>query len=733
MWTPRPVTDAFAVPAAESADRPRQCAKRLLKDGLLIVRGALPVASCDLLAAGARASRQTALARPRATWPEDFSLTIACPQHRHDLKLRLSDAGVADALHVILGGKAQLSSLLEHSVGADASVCELAVLSAACGATRQPWHRDTSPAAGRTILTAFVALQDTPGRRGATLMRPGTHRTGESPPAPSAEEDCVDGEAWAVELQQGDCCLMDSRLLHCGGAHVAPQLGERLLFYFSVLICGTTGQGSTLTLRRGYEHRFLLGSWRAWSAQSGMAIEDETQTRVDKLTNQGGEPVVRLSWMLATDSSEDDAAPWRGRAELLRHMGLAPAGLDLSTELSFEVPTRLAVEAAAALCADATDLYFAGFPAQWLPGPAASGSALTLLGPAAAARGKKLQLSDTLRPPQAVAKSSLDAAAALSDPSFGPKAAVLRAAEVSDRGLALAFTACLLRKGKVIHAGRGGLCWDAAVSIEMLDSLPGPMAEAAQELLAGLEELHSTIAKAWGMSEGAPSLRELRLAQGLLDSMLCEAFPGGEALLRQGRWEEAALTVGPLSFDVDAEDPLGAEKMLVLFIQGIPTEHWLRLPTAAPATVDASSPSDRWPPRWHEALPLGGGMSPHVLRCFRVLLASSSPAALALDSAPFAEPELAELDLLCLQTLLATLEQLEEAARQDAAAAASGSATSLPEQHAQALADYSRAQAKLLASNAEVLRQLLACAAARASEAQADESEQPPGKRLRSH
>ena len=111
--------------------------------------------------------------------------------------------------------------LLADLVPDGATITELASIIVRAGAREQGEHFDTEARFGdSTMTTAFIVLQDTAAELGALRVVPGTHAT------QTFAEDCQ--ERWpsssqVIEAKLGSATLMDSRLLHHGGAHTLWQ------------------------------------------------------------------------------------------------------------------------------------------------------------------------------------------------------------------------------------------------------------------------------------------------------------------------------------------------------------------------------------------------------------------------------------------------------------------------------------------------------------------------------
>ena len=133
-------------------------------------------------------------------------------------------------------GNGKLGSVLQSTIGDDATLYELAVLISEPGSPRQPVHPDNPFQENIPLLTCFVALQHINSQMGPTTFLPNTHTA-----AAHAEFDNVATRDAMLEkrpntnalLDAGDASLFDSRTLHCGGANDILEGGTRALLYVS--------------------------------------------------------------------------------------------------------------------------------------------------------------------------------------------------------------------------------------------------------------------------------------------------------------------------------------------------------------------------------------------------------------------------------------------------------------------------------------------------------------------
>jgi ectoine hydroxylase-related dioxygenase (phytanoyl-CoA dioxygenase family) len=210
-------------------------------EGLL--REALKESGCASTAETPDETNESAMCAARAHFGDVLS-----PPHRRDLKVLLDDA-----IRAVVGQALQvLAPMMEQVLTADAELTELACLISDPGASAQPLHSDTSiekkgSARARestcTVLTAFIALQDIDTHlMGPTEVVPGSHcenahealRAGNRCRGGGAGRLIASGYAPPIPvlLRCGDVLLMDSRLVHRGGANEAKGKGrdEEALF-----------------------------------------------------------------------------------------------------------------------------------------------------------------------------------------------------------------------------------------------------------------------------------------------------------------------------------------------------------------------------------------------------------------------------------------------------------------------------------------------------------------------
>jgi len=118
------------------------------------------------------------------------------------------------------------------------------------------------------LYTVFVALQDISSGMGPTVMYPGTHtpdfhqRYFGNKSTASKQLDCLGGQKKIhLTMKKGEAVIMDSRLLHCGGANTSKE--RRHLLCVSFLGPGPPPDGSTASLLTEYRNKFTLASFKS--------------------------------------------------------------------------------------------------------------------------------------------------------------------------------------------------------------------------------------------------------------------------------------------------------------------------------------------------------------------------------------------------------------------------------------------------------------------------------------
>uniref|UniRef100_A0A7S1ALB7 Phytanoyl-CoA dioxygenase n=1 Tax=Noctiluca scintillans TaxID=2966 RepID=A0A7S1ALB7_NOCSC len=226
-------------------------------DGCCVVPGAVPGVLCAKLAQCV----DMMLARLDPSDVDSFG-SVRCRKHRYDLKLPMT----CEVRSVLESVVCSLFPILEDRVTSEGRLVELSCLVTDSGAERQPLHPDTDSTGSNTVfaplVTVFLALQDVSPAMGPTVLCRGTnshswHEALNRVPPDERSSDKVLQDFGGVEAtcEIGTAVVMDSRLIHCGGAN---QGARRRLFYTTWQVPGNTPLGSTYSLReevRGYRLR----------------------------------------------------------------------------------------------------------------------------------------------------------------------------------------------------------------------------------------------------------------------------------------------------------------------------------------------------------------------------------------------------------------------------------------------------------------------------------------------
>lgn len=225
------------MPAERLKCDPLHGANVLRTEGLLRVDGLLSSSLTSRLAshsAGVLAESLTAIRNGTGRATELFAEHLLYgPQcgKRHDCKLPL-DGVVLDALCAAL---LSLGELLTAVIGGEAELFELSTITSEPGTPEQVLHPDFPPygdVEGTVAVIVFLALEDQVSGMGGTIFLPGTH-TRDFHASHSFDEDGVKAlEAFprcAPLLKRGDAVVMDSALVHAGGANT---LRNRPVFHF---------------------------------------------------------------------------------------------------------------------------------------------------------------------------------------------------------------------------------------------------------------------------------------------------------------------------------------------------------------------------------------------------------------------------------------------------------------------------------------------------------------------
>eukprot|EP00928_Gymnodinium_smaydae_P022410 TRINITY_DN18834_c0_g1_i2.p1 TRINITY_DN18834_c0_g1~~TRINITY_DN18834_c0_g1_i2.p1 ORF type:complete len:275 (-),score=50.51 TRINITY_DN18834_c0_g1_i2:150-974(-) len=235
--------------------------------GYLWVRGVLPQSLAAAAAKEIDEMLEDALAKVEETpeVEESHFGNVRSRGSRHDFKVRL----VGSAREAVVSALRVLLPMLSELLTAEARLCELSCLVSDPGAQRQALHYDTRATEVAGLVTIFLALQPVSEDMGPTLVLPATHtpdvhaalqwKDGQLSSVPTGREEvCFTADV-------GDALVMDSRVLHCGGANVSKE--RRRLLYVTLQVPHNAPRGSTYSLLDDYRGRFSLASLEDWRDQ----------------------------------------------------------------------------------------------------------------------------------------------------------------------------------------------------------------------------------------------------------------------------------------------------------------------------------------------------------------------------------------------------------------------------------------------------------------------------------
>ena len=160
--------------------------------------------------------------------------------NRHDLFLPMSGCISKLIVHLVSALQPALTQLL----GGEALLHDFSAVMSDPGSTRQPVHPDTQfdPSSSCGLVQVFVCLEPITLEMGPTLLFPRTH--GQQFHEQFTKAAVLHGSSATDEMMlsskdhvhallgAGDCVLMDSRLMHCGGANQSRR--RRSLVSFSL-------------------------------------------------------------------------------------------------------------------------------------------------------------------------------------------------------------------------------------------------------------------------------------------------------------------------------------------------------------------------------------------------------------------------------------------------------------------------------------------------------------------
>jgi ectoine hydroxylase-related dioxygenase (phytanoyl-CoA dioxygenase family) len=255
---------------------PADAVAALLREGVVRLRGALPDALCDEALAAANARLEAARAADDDASTEGAGTcsgmagfgTVLAREHRWDMYVPHEGVYAAALDAMLRGPEAVLGALLRELFAGAGEVRfhELACLVSDAGAPKQPTHPDNTFVEGQpaVLYTAFVALQDVDADMGPTVFLPRTHCGAEMHAAFNGDATKADflrsREYRHAVLKKGDVALMDSRVLHCGGANSS---GRRALLYFTLQNPRWSGDINLINGSKFDELELRLHEWGA--------------------------------------------------------------------------------------------------------------------------------------------------------------------------------------------------------------------------------------------------------------------------------------------------------------------------------------------------------------------------------------------------------------------------------------------------------------------------------------
>lgn len=240
------------------------CTSHMEVQGCCMVPNVLPSPLCDEMAGIVDGLLNEVLERldrePNEAARKELRLSDLGSVHgeelRWDLKLPMNSQ-VRNAVEVMVQS---MGSLIEDLVSRDAILAELACIVSDPGAKQQPLHADTLRigSACAPSLTLFVPLQDTGASMGPTIVCQGTHNLESHVSLFKCEQVLMPQDVVVKKhgclpavSSSGTALVMNSNLLHCGGANLSEPMGggRRRLFYVTFQTPGNTPDRSSFSLR----------------------------------------------------------------------------------------------------------------------------------------------------------------------------------------------------------------------------------------------------------------------------------------------------------------------------------------------------------------------------------------------------------------------------------------------------------------------------------------------------
>ena len=300
---------------------PETCVGHLEQHGCGLVRGVLSAELCQRLQTFVDShlemvqnavESENDTERRQSLLQEHFG-TVRDRQHRWDLKLPLNST-VEEAVHQAV---LALQPLLEGTVQAGGALVELSCLITDPGAPRQNVHVDTGgwKTACAPLLTTFIALQEISDAMGPTILFPGTH---DDPylqqwlsvlPGADRSPEQFGGGVHAT-CTAGSAVLMNSRLLHCGGANLQTESGgsRRRLFYMTWQKPGNTNHGSTYTMKDALVGRHRVQDFLSSPLACGDPSTEEDRIALEVLAKRKDDVQAMLEFAMCLRKEGDPGA-----------------------------------------------------------------------------------------------------------------------------------------------------------------------------------------------------------------------------------------------------------------------------------------------------------------------------------------------------------------------------------------------------------------------------------------
>ncbi|CAJ1401903.1 unnamed protein product [Effrenium voratum] len=246
------------------------CTAHIEAQGCCMIPNCLPSDMCDRLQVIVDDVLADVLQKLKDA-PEDKGSDLGSvhgEEQRWDLKLPLT-APVREAVELLVQS---MGSLLEDLVSREAILAELACIVSDPGAKQQPLHADTLRigSACAPSVTVFVPLQDLRPAMGPTILCQGTHNLQSHMSLFKCEQVFMPQDVVVKKhgglpalAAAGTGIVMNSNLLHCGGANLPQAMGgaRRRLFYVTFQTPGNTPDRSSFSLREELLEEFQLSDF----------------------------------------------------------------------------------------------------------------------------------------------------------------------------------------------------------------------------------------------------------------------------------------------------------------------------------------------------------------------------------------------------------------------------------------------------------------------------------------